>query len=108
MTVQAEEILDRVYAKKYLKKEVVVAYFDTLAALPLDEMRGRWIGKEVLTGHSMEGLLEEVGWYGKRFDTPDQVHPLVFQNKNGKLLSINPIWFPMDRLIGRFDRGLKL
>ena len=108
MSVQTEEILHRIEAKKYIQKEQMISFFDSLEAVQVEEMSGTWKGKEVLTGHSIEGLLDELGWFGKRFDHPDSVHPLLFESKNGKVLSINPVWFPMDRLIKRFDQGLKL
>ncbi|CAJ1586866.1 GXWXG domain-containing protein [[Mycobacterium] wendilense] len=33
--------------------------------------------------------MSALGWYGKRFDSPDAVHPLVFEDRRG-LFCVNP------------------
>jgi hypothetical protein len=38
----------------------------------------------------MDGLLEAYNWHGKRFDNPEEVHPLVFTTRQGELVSVNP------------------
>jgi len=38
----------------------------------------------------MDGLLESYHWYGKRFESPEDVHPLVFSKRNRELTSVNP------------------
>ncbi|MEN8719019.1 MAG: DUF4334 domain-containing protein [Oceanococcaceae bacterium] len=55
-----------------------LAAFDTLPAVDFDFMQGRWVGRGLATGHPMDGLLELYGWYGKAFDSPENVHPLLF------------------------------
>jgi hypothetical protein len=40
---------------------------------------GQWVGKEVATGHAMDGLLDVTGWYGKRFVTTEHVDPLLWR-----------------------------
>jgi hypothetical protein len=57
-------------------------------------MLGSWRGSGLNTHHPMDGLLECFHWYGKRFDTPEDVHPLIFTGRDGRLVSINPSWVP--------------
>jgi hypothetical protein len=58
-------------------------------------MIGSWRGNGVPTGHPLDGLLERFGWHGKRVDSPEDVHPLVFDAGNGALLSIDPARLPV-------------
>mgnify|MGYP006137890921 CR=1 FL=1 len=48
--------------------------FDSLPAVRAEDVTGRWRGRELPTGHPMDGLLEVTGWYGKQFDDADHVH----------------------------------
>ncbi|WP_434447095.1 DUF4334 domain-containing protein [Lentzea sp. E54] len=58
--------------------EEAFALFDVLAPVRAAEMTGRWRGSELPTGHPLDGLLTASGWYGKQFDDPESVHPLLF------------------------------
>ena len=70
--------------------------FDALPPLGVDEMLGRWAGRGVPTAHPFDGLLEALGWYGKRMDGPDDVHPLVFHAARGdRLVAITPTLLPL-------------
>ena len=71
------------------------AYFDSLPAVRCEEMLGRWKGREVRTGHPMDGMLEASGWYGKQFDSLDGVHPLLFSTPRGKLFAVDPRKVPL-------------
>lgn len=53
-------------------------FFDALPVVRAAEVRGRWRGRELATGHPMDGLLAASGWYGKQFDGDEAVHPLLF------------------------------
>ena len=74
---------------------VALAFFDALPPLELHEMIGSWRGSGVPTGNPLDGMLERFGWHGKRFDGVDDAHPLVFENGNGALSSVNPALVPM-------------
>lgn len=73
--------------------EAAIAYFDSLAPVREGEMRGRYRGQELRTGHPMEGKLAAAGWYGKQFDDADRVHPLLFANKDD-IFAIDPRRLP--------------
>ncbi|MGA6204991.1 DUF4334 domain-containing protein [Nocardia testacea] len=75
--------------------------FDRLPAAPVNEVTtGRWRGSELPTGHPMDGTLSESGWYGKQFDAPDQVHPLLFTDERGTVFAVDPRRVPLS-LAGR-------
>ncbi|WP_280399684.1 DUF4334 domain-containing protein [Nocardia carnea] len=70
--------------------------FDSLPAAPVNEVTtGRWRGEELPTGHPMDGTLSESGWYGKQFDSPDQVHPLLFTDERGTVFAVDPRRVPL-------------
>jgi len=62
-------------------------------------MVGSWRGEGLPTRNPFDGLLERFGWYGKRFDGPDDAHPLVFRANAGRTMSLNPAFVPIAMLI---------
>lgn len=54
------------------------ARFAALDPIAPSDLRGRWRGEEVPSGHPMDGLLTASGWYGKVFRDDEAVFPLVF------------------------------
>lgn len=84
-----------------------VELFDSMEPVDIDFMIGNWKGEGFQTGHTMDGLLEAYHWHGKRFDSSEDVHPLVFLTRGGRLACVNPalvgwalIWgkrFPLPR-----------
>ena len=56
------------------------------------------------TGHPWDGLLTASGWYGKQFDGPDAVHPLLFRTPKGTLFPVDPARIPVG-IVGRLPRG---
>ena len=71
------------------------ALFDSLPAVLPAEMSGRYRGRELRTGHPMDGMLEASGWYGKQFDGPDEVHPLLFSAPGGDVFAVDPRKVPL-------------
>lgn len=74
-------------------------FFDSLPSVDTPEMIGNWRGSKFATGNPLDGLLETYGWHGKRFETPDAVHPLVFRRPNGTLFCANPSRLPMSLIV---------
>ncbi|MEM8500283.1 MAG: GXWXG domain-containing protein [Pseudomonadota bacterium] len=72
-----------------------IALFDQLAPATPEQMIGNWRGEGVNTGHPMDGMLESSYWYGKSFDGPEAVHPLVHHMPVWGRLSVNPALVPM-------------
>lgn len=68
-------------------------------------MLGRWRGEGLPSGHPMDGLLERFGWYGKEFNSPDDVQPLLCRQAGGDIFAVNPAFVPIglvNRHIGLF------
>jgi len=80
--------------------EEAFAFFDGLPPVRAEELVGRWRGRELATGHPMDGLLVASGWYGKQFDGVDDVHPLLFATPGGTPFAVDPRRVPMS-LAGR-------
>lgn len=76
-----------------------LAFFDALPPVGLAGMIGSWRGRGVPTGNPLDGMLERFGWQGKRFDSVDDVHPLVFEDGKGALFNVNPARVPMGLIV---------
>jgi hypothetical protein len=72
-----------------------LALYDDLAAMPVEDLTGRWRGRELATGHPMDGRLAASGWYGKQFDDADHVHPLLFAAPDGEVFPVDPRRIPL-------------
>jgi len=86
--------------------EETAAFFDNLPAVAVaDITRGRWRGGEIATGHPMDGLLAASGWYGKQFDSPEEVNPLLFSAPGHGIFSVDPRRVPLG-LVDKVPHGL--
>lgn len=74
-------------------------FFDSLPPVTVEEMSGAWRGRGLDTGNLFDGLLERFGWHGKRFDGPDQAHPLLFDDGRGGVFSVNPAFLPVPLML---------
>jgi hypothetical protein len=79
--------------------EAALSFYDALEPVGVEDMIGSWRGEGLPTGNPFDGLLERFGWHGKRFDGPDQAHPLVFCASVGWTMSLNPAFVPITALI---------
>jgi hypothetical protein len=75
--------------------EAALALFDSLPAVAPEAMLGAWRGHGLPTGHPFDGFLERLGWHGKRFDSTEDAHPLVFRRGDGSLYSLDPSRIPL-------------
>jgi hypothetical protein len=73
--------------------------FDHLAAIDPAELIGRWRGSGLHTGHPLDGLLERFGWYGKEFQSPEAVCPLLFKDAKGSIYSADPARLPLNLVL---------
>jgi len=64
--------------------------FDSLEPVETEFMIGRWQGGGYPTDHPLDGLLEVFHLFGKHFESSEDVHPLLFSNRRGKLVRVNP------------------
>ena len=75
--------------------------FGSLPPIAPRELVGLWKGHGIPTGHPFDGVLENLGWFGKRF-TPDmRADALLFRSGDQRLVAIDPKWIPL-RLALRF------
>jgi hypothetical protein len=72
-----------------------LARFDALEGVQPEAMIGRWRGMSLVTGHPLDGLLEELGWYGKAFESLDRMHPLLFRDALGELTALDASLMPV-------------
>jgi hypothetical protein len=75
-----------------------LVFFDSLPAVGLEEMIGRWRGSGLPTGSPLDGLLEAYGWYGKEFIGVETVHPLLFRSRGGRPRAVDPALMPLGLL----------
>ncbi len=61
-------------------------------------MIGLWRGSGFHTGHVLDGMLEVLGWYGKRFIDAETVDPLLFGDE-GRLVAVNPARIPLATVV---------
>lgn len=90
MTIQKEELFG-----KAINTGEALKIFDALESVDCNFMLGRWRGREVMSGHPMDGILDLVGWYGKFFISANNVHPLLFYRNDSQLFSVNPATMPL-------------
>lgn len=69
--------------------------FDDLDAVETDFMLGAWKGSGFPTGHPLDGVLESHHWHGKRFESLEHVHPLLFSTRSGDIVSVNAALMPV-------------
>ena len=74
-----------------MRTDEALILFDRLDAVDTRFMLGAWKGEEFPTGHPMDGALAAYGWRGKRFDSEEHVHPLVF-GSGARTFAVRPRW----------------
>lgn len=77
-----------------------LALFDSLPSVRAEEVTGRWAGRELSTGHRLDGTLAASGWHGKRFDSVEDAFPLIFSTADGRTFAGEPRRMPLG-LAGR-------
>jgi hypothetical protein len=74
-----------------MNTEEALSLFDRVEAVDTAFMRGAWRGEEFPTGHPLDGALAAYGWRGKRFESDEDVHPLVFGSSH-RTFEVRPGW----------------
>ena len=65
--------------------------YDSLEVVDLEDLIGTWKGRVFRTGHSMDGVLPKLNWYGKAFHDAEKVDPLLFEIANGEVIAVDPV-----------------
>src|SRR5262245_50640113 len=82
-----------------------LALFDRLEPVSVDFILGEWQGSGFPTGHPLDGALEAYRWHGKRFDSVEDVYPLLFSRADGSTANVNPaLLAPTVALVERWPR----
>lgn len=95
------------HARTVLSTETALTFFDSLEAVTLNDLLGFWKGAELKTNHPFNGILKNLGWYGKAFITPDAVHPLIFKQNSSEYYSLNTNLIPQS-LLAHIPKGRSL
>lgn len=77
--------------------------FQELSPIELHELTGLWIGRSISSGHPFDEVLENLGWFGKRFTSDRRADALLFWSGERRLVAIDPDRIPL-RLALRFHR----
>ncbi len=67
-------------------------WFQTLQPLRPEEIVGLWRGVRIPSDHPLDGVLENLQWFGKRFHADLRADALLFQWRLGRLVPINPAY----------------
>ena len=82
-------------------QQTALEEFGSLPPIAPRELVGLWKGHGIPTGHPFDGVLENLGWFGKQF-TPDmRADALLFRSGDQRPVAIDPKWIPL-RLALRF------
>lgn len=84
----------------------LLAFYDSLPAAAVGQLTGSWRGYGIPAGHRLDGVLEALGWHGKRFAGPEEAYPLLFDDGRGGVVSVNPAFAPLG-LVLRVPRLLR-
>jgi hypothetical protein len=77
-----------------LQKDMT-AWFQSLEPVKPVEMVGLWRGAGVPSGHPLDGVLENLRWFGKRFHPDMRADALLFQWHPARLVAIDPRFVPI-------------
>lgn len=70
-------------------------WFCSLPSVLPVEMVGLWRGEGVPSDHPLDGVLENLNWFGKRFHSNFAADALLFQWHPRRLVPIEPAHFPI-------------
>lgn len=81
--------------KSAKRQNEMTAWFSSLAPVQPIEMLGLWRGAGIPSDHPLDGVLENLGWFGKRFHADMRADALLFQWRWDRLVAIDPGIFPI-------------
>ncbi|MGO7758388.1 DUF4334 domain-containing protein [Rhizobium ruizarguesonis] len=83
--------------------KIALDEFQSLPPVEPREMTGLWAGRGIPSGHPFDGVLENLGWFGKRFTPNMRADALLFRFDERRLIPIDPARIPL-RLALRFHK----
>ncbi|MFK0335599.1 GXWXG domain-containing protein [Rhizobium sp. NPDC090275] len=76
-----------------------IAWFASLPPVMPAELIGVWCGEGIPSGHPLDGVLENLQWFGKKFHPDFRADALLFQWRPGRLVPAEPSFFPIRTVI---------
>ncbi|WP_310220154.1 DUF4334 domain-containing protein [Neorhizobium sp. 2083] len=76
-------------------QQAILEQFRRLPPIEPREFVGLWKGHGIPAGHPFDGVLENLGWFGKRFTLNMRADALLFQSGGHRLVAIDPKWIPL-------------
>ncbi|WP_438748273.1 DUF4334 domain-containing protein [Pararhizobium sp. O133] len=80
----------------------VLEQFCLLPSVEPAALIGLWKGRGIPSDHPFDGVLENLGWFGKRFTADFRADALLFRSGEKRLVAIDPSKIPL-RLTLRFS-----
>ncbi|WP_376775495.1 alpha/beta fold hydrolase [Rhizobium leguminosarum] len=69
----------------------MAAWFRSLDPVQPKDMVGLWSGVGIPSDHPLDGVLENLNWFGKRFHSDMRADALLFTWRPGRLVALEPI-----------------
>jgi hypothetical protein len=88
-------------------QQTVREQFCRLPSVEPAALIGLWKGRSIPSDHPLDGVLENLGWFGKRFTADLRADALLFRSGERRLVAIDPAKIPL-RLALRFSSLGKL
>ena len=78
-----------------LLQSQALTWYRSLEPIKPAEMIGLWTGAGIASGHPLDGVLENLQWFGKHFHPDMRADALLFQFRHDRLVPINPSFIPI-------------
>jgi hypothetical protein len=85
------------------EQQTALEEFRRLPPIEPRELVGLWQRRGIPAAHPFDGVLENLGWFGKRFMPNMRVDALLFGSGERRLTAIDPKWIPLGLAL-RFNR----
>ena len=76
-------------------QQAALRRFRDLPTVEPHALVGLWRGRGVATGHPLDGVLENLGWFGKRFTSDMRADALLFRSGERRLVAVDARWLPV-------------
>jgi hypothetical protein len=77
------------------QQEEMAAWFRSLVPVQPKDMVGLWSGVGIPSDHPLDGVLENLNWFGKRFHSDMRADALLFTWRPGRLVPLEPSFLPI-------------
>jgi len=86
------------------EQQTALEAFRRLPSIEPREMVGLWKGRCIPAGHPFDGVLENLGWFGKRFRPELRADALLFRSDE-RMIAIDPRWIPLGLALRFYEIG---